>query len=49
MNTFAYGFAGAGEPFIGYLADVTGQSNIVFVFTAIMCFLGALTIIFVKH
>jgi len=49
MNTFAYGFAGAGEPFIGYMADVTGQENIVFMVTAAMCFLSALVIMFVKR
>jgi len=49
MNTFAYGFAGAGEPLIGYLADVTGQSNIVFIATAVMCFLGALIIVLVRR
>ena len=49
MNTFAYGFAGAGEPFIGYMADVTGQENIVFMVTAIMCFCSALIIVFVRR
>ena len=49
MNTFAYAFAGAGEPFIGYMADITGQENIVFVVTAIMCFLSTSIIIFVRR
>jgi len=49
MNTFAYGFAGAGEPFIGYMADVTEQENIVFMVTATMCFLSALIIFFVRR
>lgn len=49
MNTFAYGFAGAGEPFIGYMADVTNQENIVFLVTAVMCALSALIILFVKR
>ncbi len=48
MNTFAYAFAGAGEPFIGYMADITGQENTVFAITAIMCFLSAAIIIFVR-
>ncbi|MDO5979009.1 MFS transporter [Flavivirga spongiicola] len=49
MNTFAYGFAGAGEPFIGYMADLTGQENIVFLVTASMCALSALIILFVRR
>lgn len=49
MNTFAYGFAGAGEPFIGYMADVTGQENIVFMVTAILCFCSAFVILFVRR
>tara|TARA_R110002049_G_scaffold234073_1_gene407393 strand:- start:1387 stop:2631 length:1245 start_codon:yes stop_codon:yes gene_type:complete len=49
MNTFAYGFAGAGEPFIGYLLDVGGEQNIVFVATAVMCFLSAIIILFVRR
>lgn len=49
MNAFAYGFAGAGEPFIGYMADVTGLENIVFLITSIMCFCSAIIIMFVRR
>ena len=49
MNTFAYAFAGAGEPLIGYLVDLTGKDNIVFVFTALISFLSAIIILFVKR
>ena len=49
MNTFAYGFAGLGEPFIGYMADITKQENIVFFITSIMCFCSALIILFVRQ
>lgn len=49
MNTFAYAFAGAGEPFIGYMVDITGEQNIVFVVTAVMCFLSAVIILFVRR
>ncbi|MCM4152735.1 MFS transporter [Arenibacter sp. N53] len=49
MNTFAYGFAGAGEPFIGYLVDVGGEQNIVFVATAVMCFISSVIIRFVRR
>ncbi len=49
MNTFAYAFAGGGEPLIGYLVDQTGQENIVFVLTAFICFLSALMVLFVRR
>jgi len=49
MNTFAYAFAGAGEPFIGYMADITNKENIVFVVTAVVCFLSAIIILFVRR
>jgi len=49
MNAFASAFAGAGEPFIGYMVDVTKEQNIVFVIAAMMCFLSALIILFVRR
>ena len=49
MNTFAYGLAGIGEPLLGYLADVTGKDNIVFVATSLMCFIAAFIILFVRR
>mgnify|MGYP000046825900 CR=1 FL=1 len=49
MNTFAYGFAGAGEPFIGYMVDITGQDNMVFLTTAAFCLLSAVIILFVRR
>ena len=49
MNAFASVFAGAGEPFIGYMVDATSQQNIVFVVTAVMCFCSAMIILFVRH
>ena len=49
MNTFAYGFAGAGEPFIGYMVDRTGQESTVFTVTAVFCFLSAIIILFVRR
>ncbi len=48
MNTFAYAFAGAGEPFIGYMVDSTGQENIVFAVTSVVCFLSAFIILLVR-
>jgi OPA family glycerol-3-phosphate transporter-like MFS transporter len=49
MNAYAYAFAGAGEPFIGYMVDVTKEQNIVFVIVALMCFLSAVVILFVRR
>jgi OPA family glycerol-3-phosphate transporter-like MFS transporter len=49
MNSFASVFAGAGEPFIGYMVDLTSEQNIVFVVTAVMCFLSSMTILFVRR
>ncbi len=49
MNTFAYAFAGIGEPFIGFMVDTTGQDNIVFAVTAVVCFISAFIILFVKR
>jgi OPA family glycerol-3-phosphate transporter-like MFS transporter len=49
MNTFAYAFTGAGEPIIGYMADITNKENIVFVVTAVVCFLSAIIIFFVRR
>ena len=41
MNTFAYAFAGAGEPLIGYVIDTTGDGRSVFMVTGILCILSA--------
>jgi OPA family glycerol-3-phosphate transporter-like MFS transporter len=49
MNTFAYAFAGAAEPFIGYMSDTTGQEDIVFAVTSALCFLSASIILFVRR
>ncbi len=49
MNTFAYAFAGAGEPFIGYMVDITNKENIVFIVTPVICFLSAIIILFVRR
>ncbi|RTE55155.1 MFS transporter [Arenibacter aquaticus] len=49
MNAFASTFAGAGEPFIGYMVDVTKEQNIVFVIAAVMCVFSAVTILFVRR
>jgi OPA family glycerol-3-phosphate transporter-like MFS transporter len=42
MNTFAYVFAGLGEPFIGRMIDVSGRTSLVFAIVAAACLIGAL-------
>lgn len=49
MNTFAYGFAGLGEPFIGWLIETTDQTAMVFAFVAISCVFGALISPFIRR
>ncbi|MCC9608983.1 MFS transporter [Blastopirellula sp. JC732] len=42
LNSFAYGFAGFGEPLIGYLIDSSGNTSIIFAVVASACIAGAL-------
>lgn len=42
MNTFAYVFAGLGEPMIGAVIDAQGDTAVVFQIVAICCLLGSL-------
>ena len=49
MNTFAYVFAGFGEPLIGWLIDVNDQTSLVFVVVAASCLLGALISLFIRR
>jgi OPA family glycerol-3-phosphate transporter-like MFS transporter len=42
MNTFAYVFAGLGEPFIGRMIDISGRTSLVFAIVAAACLVGAL-------
>ena len=49
MNTFAYVFAGLGEPLIGRLIDQSGNTSIVFAVVGVSCFVGALLSIFIRR
>ena len=42
MNSFAYLFAGLGEPLIGRIIDKTGDTSVVFAIVAIACICSAL-------
>jgi OPA family glycerol-3-phosphate transporter-like MFS transporter len=42
MNTFAYVFAGLGEPLIGRMIDVSGRTSLVFAVVAAACLFGTL-------
>jgi len=49
MNAFAYGFAAIGEPLIGHLVQVQGNTTIIFGVVALACILGMLCILPVKR
>jgi OPA family glycerol-3-phosphate transporter-like MFS transporter len=49
MNTFAYAFAGLGEPLTGWLIDTTGNTGIVFAVVTISCILGAFISLFIRR
>jgi OPA family glycerol-3-phosphate transporter-like MFS transporter len=42
MNTFAYVFAGLGEPLIGWIIESRGETGIVFGVVAVACLTGAI-------
>ncbi len=42
MNTFAYAFAGLGEPLIGWMIESRGETAIVFAVVAVSCLFSAL-------
>jgi OPA family glycerol-3-phosphate transporter-like MFS transporter len=50
MNTFAYVFAGLGEPIIGYVLEISGDNtSLVFPMVASCCVLGAVLAIFIRR
>jgi len=49
MNSFAYLFAGLGEPLIGTIIDASGDTGSVFWLTAIFCWIGAGIVLFVRR
>lgn len=49
MNTFAYVFAGLGEPLIGWIIESNGQTSLVFGVVAVACLVGALISPFIRR
>ncbi len=49
MNTFAYIFAGIGEPFIGWVMDHRDDVGMVFPIVAVSCVLSAVIAVFVRR
>ena len=49
MNTFAYTFAGFGEPLIGWMIESSNDTALVFALVAISCLIGALISLFIKR
>ncbi|MFK8115218.1 MAG: MFS transporter [Rubripirellula sp.] len=49
MNTFAYVFAGLGEPLIGWIIETNGQTSLVFGVVGAACLIGALIAPFVRR
>ncbi len=49
MNTFAYVFAGLGEPFIGWLIESQGDTAVVFGVVATACFSGAVISLMIRR
>ncbi len=44
MNMAAYIFAALGEPLLGFIIDLTGNTSYVFLAIMVLCLLSALTI-----
>ncbi len=49
MNTFAYVFAGLGEPLIGWIIESNGQTSLVFGVVAAACLIGAVISPFIRR
>lgn len=49
MNTFAYVFAGLGEPLIGWIIESTGQTSLVFGVVALACLTGAFISLLIRR
>jgi OPA family glycerol-3-phosphate transporter-like MFS transporter len=49
MNTFAYLFAGLGEPATGWMIETSGNTGIVFAIVAVSCFAGAFISLFIRR
>ena len=49
MNTYAYLFAGIGEPLIGWLIETNNNTGIVFAVVAVSCIAGAFISLFIRR
>jgi len=49
MNTFAYAFAGFGEPLIGWMIEARGQTELIFAVVAASCLIGAMISPFIRR
>ena len=49
MNTFAYAFAGFGEPLIGWMIEARGQTELIFAVVAASCLIGAIISPFIRR
>ena len=49
MNTFAYAFAGLGEPLIGWMIEARGQTELIFAVVAASCLIGAVISPFIRR
>jgi MFS transporter, OPA family, glycerol-3-phosphate transporter len=49
MNTFAYAFAGLGEPLIGWMIESQRQTSLIFAVVAAACLISALISPFIRH
>ena len=49
MNTFAYAFAGFGEPLIGWIIETNNDTSLVFVVVAAACACSALIAPFIRR
>ena len=49
MNTFAYVFAGLGEPLIGWVIESNGETSLVFAIVAAACLTGAIISPFIRR
>jgi len=48
MNTFAYLFAGLGEPLIGYIIQTNGETSLVFLVVAVACLTSAVIALWIR-
>lgn len=49
MNTFAYVFAGLGEPLVGWMIDANGDTSLIFAVVSSACGVGAAISLFIRR